>query len=391
MTCIYTSSLNPRWFYPVVDPYRTAGPGPHAYGYRFAWDAVIVTVARNSSLSRCQMNVELASTLPKPKQIQAFNLYNDTWHDQIDSDPSGAVTAMTIEKRKSGQGCGAGTDTVVLARAEWLGPKGMYAFPSGDFWDFWGGCTVTFRWIADVASASQPPLGPSGDQTPAPRYPIVQFPDGTRMRNASGPGLRVVFGGTDFAADPGYLGVMASETNAATAEAVRAPDARDLRGLVGVRDPDLLAGAVAFVDLPTLPVDFTLVREWNSPKAYVVFGGAKFEIPDDQTLYTLGFTSDMVRVIPAGGTAKLRTVPIDGTLIKEQNDPSIYLVENDELRRVKDPAVIPPPLGQLHEPPSRSRLAPWRWSPADPRCLPGRHVRTVPDTALAALPRGHPL
>ena len=391
MTCIYTSSLNPRWFYPVIDPYRTAGPGPYVYGYRFAWDAVIVTVARDSSLSRCQMKVELASTLPGPKQIQAFNLYNDTWHDQIDSDPSGAVTAMTIEKRKSGQGCSAGTDTVVLARAEWLGPKGMYAFPSGDLWDFWGGCTVTFRWVADVDFASQPPLGPSGDQTPAIRYPIVPFPDGTRMRNASGPGLRVVFGGTDFPADPGYLGVMASETDAATAQAVRAPDARDLRGLVGVRDPDLLAGAVAFVDLPTLPVDFTLVREWNSSKTYVVFGGAKFEIPDDQTLYTLGFTSDMVRVIPAGGTAKLRTVPIDGTLIKEQNDPSIYLVENEELRRVEDPAVIPPPLGQLHEPPSRSRLAPWRWSPADPRCLPGRHVRTVPDTALAALPRGHPL
>lgn len=390
MTTIFTTSLNPQWFYPVVDPYRTAGPGPYFYAYVFGWDAVMVTVTRNPSLSRCQMRVELSSTLAEAKQIQAFNFYNDTWHDQIDSDPSGAVTAMTIKKRKPGEDLRTGTDTVVLARATWIGPKGMYAFWNVDFWDFWGGCTVRFDWSAD-RSPDRPPSGRSGDQTPPPRYPIVQLPDGTLMRNAAGPGLSVVFGGTDFPADSAYLDAMVLDTNAATAEAVRAPGARDLLGLLGGRDSRLIAGAVAFQQLPAFPADFTLIRELNSPEVFVVFGGAKFQIPDPQTLYNLGFTWSMVRVIPAGGMAKLRTVPIDGTLIKEQNDPRIFLVENDQLRWVKSPGVIPPPLGRLYDPPSPSGLAPWRWSPADPRCLPGRHVRTVPDTALAALPHGHDL
>lgn len=363
--CIVTTSLGSQWFYPVIDPYRTPGPGPYRYGYTFAWDAVVVTVARNPLLSRCQINVELSSTLAEPKQIQAFNFYNDTWHNQIDSAPGGAVTAMTIEKRKPGEGCGAGTDTLVLARADVFGPKAFYAFPRGDFWDFWGGCTVTFSWLSDrdwVAGST--PLGPSGDQTPAPRYPLVSLPDGTLMRNAAGPGLRVVFGGTDFPADSAYLSGMALDSGAASARAVRAPDARDLLGVVGGRDRRLIAGAVAFRTLPAFPADFTLVREWNRPEVYVVFGGAKFQIPDPQTLMTLGFNWSMVRVLPAGGTSKLLTVPIAGTLIKEQHDPRVFLVENTQLRWVKSPAVM------------------------DARCLPWRHVRIVPDTTLATLPHG---
>ena len=78
----------------------------------------------------------------------------------------------------------------------------------------------------------------------------------------------------------------------------------------------------------------------------------------------LGFTWNDVRVIPRGGTSKLTTVPIDGTLIKEQHDQRVFLVDQAKLRWVKSPAVM------------------------DARCLPSRHVRTVPDTTLAALPHG---
>lgn len=367
-TCVVNSSLGAQWFYPVIDPYRIPGAGPYAFGYIFAWDAVEVTVTRNS-VSRCKMNVELTSTLPtETKEIQAFNFYNNTWHDQIDSDPGGAVTSMTITKWKAGEACSAGTDTVVLARASVYGPQAFYTFGTNDFWDFWGGCTVRFSWQRDSDYFhGQGPFGPSGAQTPAPRYPIVRLPDGTLMRNAAGTGLSVVFGGTDFPADPGYLGAMELDTTAATTRAVLEPDRRALLGGTSATERGLLAGAVAFRPLPPIPADFTLVREWNRPEVYVVFGGAGFQIPDPPTLFALGYDWSMVRVIPAGGTSKLRNIsidetPIDGTLIKEQHDPSVFVVENQKLRSVT-PAVM------------------------EAECLPWRHVRVVPDTTLSALPR----
>jgi hypothetical protein len=107
----------------VIDPYRTAGEGPYNYGYIFAWDGVDVTVTRNPNLSRCRMRIELISTLPEIKQIQAFNFYNNASHEQIDSDPGGSLSSMTITKWKSGQDCSAGTDTVVLAREGLFGPS----------------------------------------------------------------------------------------------------------------------------------------------------------------------------------------------------------------------------------------------------------------------------
>jgi hypothetical protein len=343
--CLSTTSLGAQWFYPVIDPYRCAGPGPYAFGYPFAWDAVVIRVARNPSLSRCQMRVELSSissTLAETKQIQAFNYYNNSWSDYIDTDPAGAVTAMTIEKRRPGQGCDVGADTVVLARADLFGPKAFYTFPPDDFWDFWGGCTVTFEWQFDADYFhGAAPFGPSGLQTPPPRYPIVRFPDRTLMRDAAGTGSRVVFGGTDFAADDSIV-----------INGVRYLDAFDP------------ITAVPFSQLPPTPVDGTLVREWNRPEVYVIYGGAKFHIPDPPTLFALGFDWTRVGVIPPNGTSKLLQIPIDGTLIKEQHDPRIFLVDKQTLRRVQSPAVMAA------------------------RCLPWRHVRTVPDTTLATLPRG---
>ena len=335
--CIVTTSLGSGWFYPVIDPYRTAGPGPYGYGYFFGWDAVTITVTRNYT-SRTEMRVELIAPYRTrdAKQIQAFNFYNDDYSDSINS--SGALDAMTIYKRMPGESCGVGTDTVVLARATAFGPKAMYTFPRDDFWDFWGGCNVRFDWFWD-ADPFLGQIGPSGAQTPAPRYPLVQAPDDTLMRNATGQGLRVVFGGTDFPVDPGY-----ERTRVRT-------------GTFPANPP------IPFFQLPAFPADFTVLREWNRPEVFVVFGGAKFLFPDPQTLMALGFTWNDVRDIPRGGTSKLRIVPMDGTLIKEQHDQRVFLAVNGQLR-FTSPAVM------------------------DARSLPSRHVRTVPDTTLAALPHG---
>ena len=361
--CVVASSLGSEWFYPVVDPYRTAGAGPYHYGYVFAWDAVDVTVTRKLSLPRCIMEVELSSTLPETKEIQAFNFSSNTWHAQIDSDPTGGVTSMVIEKWKEGEACSSGTDTVVIARPGQFGPVAYYTFGTVDFWDFWGGCTVRFDWVRDLSPIPGGlQFGPSGAQTPAPRYPAVRLPDGTLMRNAAGPGVSVVFGGTDFPADLSYLGLMGPETTAATADAVLE---RDRRNLLGAPNR-IVGGAIDHVPLPALAADFTLVREWKSQDVYVVFGGAKFRIPDTPTLTALGFDLSMVRAIPAGGTSKLLTIPIDRTLLKEQHSQHIFVVEGQELRSVS-PAVM------------------------EARCLPWRHVRVVPDGQLSNLPFGSDL
>jgi hypothetical protein len=79
------------------------------------------------------------------------------------------------------------------------------------------------------------------------------------------------------------------------------------------------------------------------------------------TLFALGFDWSMVRAIPAGGTSKLTDMPINRTLIKEQHDPTVFVVGSQKLRSVS-PAVM------------------------EAECLPWRHVRVVPDTTLSALP-----
>jgi hypothetical protein len=122
--------------------------------------------------------------------------------------------------------------------------------------------------------------------------------------------------------------------------------------------------AVPARQLPSAPADLTLVREINSPEVFVVYGGAKFHITDPPTLFTLGFDWSLVHLIPPGGTNQLTSIPFDGTLLKEQHDPRVFLTVNQQLSWVTSPI----------------RLA--------SRCLAWRNVRTVPDGALAALPKG---
>ena len=336
--CITTNYLDPNSIYPVLDPRRTPGPGPYNYGYPLAWDGITITVARTPALSSCQMTVVFSSTLTEGKEIQAWNIFNNNFSDRIGSASLGLASSMTISRAWGpGRGCGVGADTLVLCRY-FAWPRGrtaLYSFPPQDFWDFWGGCTVTFNWFSDRAGS-----GLWGSQTPAPTYPLVSFPDRTLMRKADG-SFVVVFGGTDFTPD----------------------DSIFINGIRYLDAFDPLA-AVPFSQLPPTPVDGTVVREWNRPEVYVVYGGAKFWIPDPPTLFALGFDWSRVGVIPPNGTAKLRTVPIDGTLLQEQHDPRVFLVESGQLRWVTSSAAM------------------------DARCLPWRHVRVVPDNSLTALPHG---
>ena len=340
--CVTTNYLDPGSIYPVLDPRRTAGPGPYAYGYNLAWDSMVVRVQRTPALSNCQMTIVFSSMLAEAKEIQAWNLFANSFVDRIGS-ASGLSSSMNIQRAWGpGRSCGQGTDTLVLCRY-FAWPRGrtaLYSFPAQDFWDFWGGCTVTFEWFDDTHGS-----GRWGNQTPEPTYPSVRFPDGTLMRDAAGTGVRAVFGGTDFAVD-----------DTVTVDGIRYLDAFDP-----------IIPPVPFAQLPSTPADGTVVRDWNRPEVYVVYGGAKFWIPDPPTLFDLGFDWGRVRVLPPNGTTKLPTMPIDGTLLKEQHDPKIFLVDKGQLRWVTSPAAM------------------------EARCLPWRHVRTVPDNSLATLPHGSDL
>ena len=191
--CIATRELDYRSIYPVADPRRTAGPGPYSYGYAFNWDGVVVKVARTPTLSSCQMTVVLSSTLAEAKEIQAWNMFNNNSVARIGSSSLGLVDSMLISKAgRPGQSCGSGADTVILCRY-FAWPRGrtaLYTFEPHDFWDFWGGCTVTFAWESDTRGS-----GLWGNQTPGPAYPIVGLPDGTLMKDAMGTGFMIVFGG----------------------------------------------------------------------------------------------------------------------------------------------------------------------------------------------------
>jgi hypothetical protein len=337
--CVTTNYLDPQSIYPVIDPHRLAGSGPWEFGYALALDTVRITVERNPVLSRCEMRVSLTTTLTEGKEITAFNLFANNVVDRIGSAPTG-VTATEMEIFKAGQPCEAGADTVVLCR--WYAwPRSltaMYTFLPQDFWDFWGGSNVNFAWLRDDLGS-----GLWGNQMPPFDYSQETALD--RTLRWDGTNYRVVVGGMDFVVhDLAYLTAMGLDRNSAVP----------------------WAGAASF------PADFTLVREFSHYRVgpirrmrmWIVFGGAKFHIPDTQTLQALGFDPSQVNVIPEGGTSKLGTMPIDGTLLREQSSSEVFLAKSNQLLLVPNQTAM------------------------ERNCLPSRLVRIVPDRALTALPRG---
>jgi hypothetical protein len=115
-----------------------------------------------------------------------------------------------------------------------------------------------------------------------------------------------------------------------------------------------------------VPGDGVFVRELDRPEVLVVYGGAAFHIPDPGTLSRLAGNSP-IHVLPRDGAAVLRKVPVDGTLLREESQPPVYLVEGGMLRLIPDPETF------------AARGV--RWD----------RVGVVPDTALATLPLGFPL
>jgi len=356
--CVTADYLDLRSRYPVLDPRRIAGAYPFGFGYPFARDEVSIYVERRPGPSGCQMEVVLESAPGLNKKgILAWNFHGHTFVDYV-GNRAGDETSMVIRKEGiRGRACGTGTDTVVLGRWD-LDPVGwqaQYYFPPQDFWDFWGGCKVTFEWTTDRRGS-----GLSGTQTPQPTYPGVRKPDYTLMRKDETlrgiefTSLFLVVGGAAF---PIYEGEMGASS----------------------ASPSI----IPFESLPSTPADGTLVRQTNIEEVDVIYGGYPFPISDPQTLYGLGFDWRQVREIPSGGLKQLPGMPIDGTLLKQQKgtprfegprhtfpgpagggDPEVYLVDNQQLRHVTSTEAM------------------------EENCLPWRHVRTVPEHTLASLEPG---
>jgi hypothetical protein len=112
--------------------------------------------------------------------------------------------------------------------------------------------------------------------------------------------------------------------------------------------------------------DGSVLREVARPEVFVVFGNAKFHVPDEPTLARLygGWTA--VHVVADGTLARVDGVPDDGTLLREENNASVWRIEGGRKRHVTSPAVL-------------ARFGGWAG------------VRVVPDSALAALPVGAPI
>jgi hypothetical protein len=117
----------------------------------------------------------------------------------------------------------------------------------------------------------------------------------------------------------------------------------------------------------TYPANRTLLKERSSPAVCVTFGGKPFWIPSPEVFTSLGFDWAAVRTIPNGSLANLRSTPRDGTLLREQTNPAVYVALNGKLRQV----------------PSVEEF--------DTRGFVWEDVGIVPDGALTDLPKGEPL
>jgi hypothetical protein len=117
----------------------------------------------------------------------------------------------------------------------------------------------------------------------------------------------------------------------------------------------------------TWPANGTLIHERSSPAVHVTYGGVPIHIPNPGVFSALGFDWSKVNAIPDGSLAGLRKFFLDRTLLREQNDPKVYVAENGRLRHV----------------PSIEAF--------DAHGFVWESVNVVPDGALASVPKGPPL
>jgi hypothetical protein len=79
--------------------------------------------------------------------------------------------------------------------------------------------------------------------------------------------------------------------------------------------------------VPAAPAaDGTLIKETSHPEVYIVYGGAKFYIPSWDQFTAMGLDPNAIQVIPDGSLNQFGVMPRDGTLLKELSRNEVYVI-----------------------------------------------------------------
>jgi endonuclease/exonuclease/phosphatase family metal-dependent hydrolase len=96
-----------------------------------------------------------------------------------------------------------------------------------------------------------------------------------------------------------------------------------------------------FATLTSLPAmagfnvhDGALFREASSDPVFVIFGGAKFHVPDPDTLLRLYGGWAGVQIVADGALKDLPQIPCDGTMLRDEQDLSPWLIEGGRRRKM---------------------------------------------------------
>ena len=89
--------------------------------------------------------------------------------------------------------------------------------------------------------------------------------------------------------------------------------------------------------IPAIPRDGTLLREENGA-IWVIYGGAKFHVPDPGTLSRV-FGNTPWYQLWNGALDAIPTMPGDGTLLREENG-AIWVIYGGAKFHVPDPATL---------------------------------------------------
>jgi hypothetical protein len=85
--------------------------------------------------------------------------------------------------------------------------------------------------------------------------------------------------------------------------------------------------------VPLFP-DGTLIKNASAPYVYVVYGGAKFLIPNPAAFTALGFSWSAIRAVSDKDFYSVPPLPKYGTILREQTLPTVYRIENGRKRAV---------------------------------------------------------
>jgi hypothetical protein len=116
----------------------------------------------------------------------------------------------------------------------------------------------------------------------------------------------------------------------------------------------------------TAPADDALIRPWGQLTVYAVEGGARFVISSQAELDALPYASHAVLEIPGSGLVWIGTIPRDGTLVRERDQPAVWWINGGQRHIVPDPATL------------SARF-------------PGQTVRIIPAGTVGQIPIGAPV